>query len=494
LELNFHFLSLAVVSPVKFVFYVKVNQFKVIRDPSRIIGGVMKKLFLTVSAFTVALSAVSAANAEPPKKACPVPVHHKAPQPKKEVIAKPAQSKRLGLEISGETSANYYWFENKQREPDKGKGRGSHLAVDDSRINFEVFGKASECLGGLEYSFLIGMSGNAETGNNPIEENRIKLKGEWGTFLAGDTRGVTDFMAVGTFYFLGATGGILGNYKAVINETSGIVIRDDLLNRFTPKDQTKVIYVTPRIYGVQLGYSYTPDGSHKGDQHLHSHTPTSSGYKSVNSGVRFAGVSFNEFAVNYKDSYLTCVDVSMSATGIIGEMRDLRRTLQGNANVNQAYYPWNRRHMKAFALGAVVEYAGFSLGGEYLNNLKSGELKVLKGSNLGQVYTIGIGYKKDENEMSLAYLHSKRKLGRLEVGPLAGMNFGNVKADNFSLTFDHEIAPGLVAYAEGIAFKMHASQPGTLTTWNSTVNGFSTDHNVGPNRGQVLITGARIKF
>lgn len=406
--------------------------------------------------------------------------------------AEKAPKKGLGLEISGTTSTNYYLFETKVREPNGGKGRGTHLAVDDSRLNFEIFGKASDCLGGLEYSFLIGFSGDAEVGNNPVLEDRIKLKGEWGTFLAGDTRGVTDFMAVGTFYFLGATGGILGNYKEVINETTGSIVRDDLLNRFTPKDQTKVIYVTPRVYGIQAGYSFTPDGSHKGEQDLASHTPFSSGVKAVAGGARFAGVNFHEFAVNYKDSYMTCVDVSLSATGILGKMRDLRRSLQGVAVVNQANYPFPRRHMKAFALGAVIEYAGFSIGGEFLNNLKSGQLTALKESDLGKVYSIGIGYKKDCNAVSLAYMHTKRKLGRLPT-TTGDIDFGNTKADNASVTFDHELAPGLAYYAEGVLFKMHASQPGNLDNWNVTQNGFG-DPTIGPNRGQVVITGMRIKF
>lgn len=450
-----------------------------------IIGGVMNKLLLTASAFAMFLTGMASVAVAEEQKGSPQP----------QVAAPVSPKKALGLEISGTTSTNYYLFENKVREPNFGKGRGTHLAVDDSRINFEIFGKASpDCLGGLEYSFLIGISGNTDDGVNPVEENRIKLKGEWGTFLAGDTRGVTDFMAVGTFYFLGATGGIFGNYKAVINETTGSVIRDDLLNRFTPKDQTKVVYVTPRVYGIQAGYSFTPDGSHKGDHKLQSHTPTIAGVSSVaKDGAKFAGINFHEVAVNYKDSYLTCVDVSMSATAIFGKMRDLRRSLTSTSvPINPNNYPFPRRHMKAFALGAVVEYSGFSVGGEYLNNLKSGQLTALKGSNLGQVYSIGAGYKKDCEAVSLAYLHSKRKLGRITTGTVV-TDFGNTKADNVSLTYDRELAPGLVAYAEGVSFRLRASQPGTLNNWNQTQNGFR-DETVGPNRGQVFITGARIKF
>jgi hypothetical protein len=476
----------------------------------------MNKLLLTVSAFTICLTGISKLAAVEKKYSKPVasrtkektkaaadPVQYKPPyQQNTKMTAAEKGSKGLGLEISGTTSTNFYAFETKRREENRGKGRGTHLAVDDSRINFEVFGKAPpQCLGGLEYSFLIGISGNAEHEENPIQENRIKLKGEWGTFLAGDTRGVTDFMAVGTFFFVGGTGGFLGDYRAVINETTGIIIRDDLLNRFTPKDQTKVIYVTPRIYGIQAGYSYTPDGSHKGEQHLHSHTPTTSGPRSIVSGVRFAGVQFHEFALNYKNTFANCLDVSLSATGIVGRMRDLRRTLINSNQVNQVNAPFPRRHMKAYALGAVVKCAGFSIGGEFLDNLHSAQMTAIKHSNLGKVYTIGVGYEIECDAVSLSYMYTERKLGHIKtaqkvdnvITPKRFIDFGKTKFDAVAVTGDHELAPGLTAYAEAVIFRMRATQPGNLFNWNVTQNGFG-DTTIGPNRGHVIITGARIKF
>jgi len=141
-------------------------------------------------------------------------------------------------------------------------------------------------------------------------------------------------------------------------------------------------------------------------------------------------------------------------------------------------------------LGAVFEYAGISVGGEFLNNLKSGQLRALQGGTLGKVSTIGMGYKFGANAVSLAYLHSKRKLGRLVIAP--STNYGTVKTNNWSLTYDRALAPGLDWYAEGVAFKMKASNPSTLADWNNQ-NGFDGQV-VANNRGHVGVTGLRVKF
>jgi hypothetical protein len=448
----------------------------------------MRKFILTASALVLGSLCLTVVHAREEHKGPPARSHDgntRVSQPERMASTK---AKGPGLEISGETSTNFYLFKTKRTEENRGKGRGTHLGVEDSRLNFEVFGKASECLGGLEYSFLIGISGNPESGENPIQENRIKLKGEWGTFLAGDTRGFTDFGAVGVFYFLGGTGGILGNYKEVINETTGTVIRDDLTNRFTPKDQTKLIYITPRVYGFQAGYSFTPDGSHKGEEDLHSHTPTTAGVRSVVGDARFAGSNISEYGINFKKKFAQCVDVAASFTAMNGGIRDLRRLLVTSPVVNQANAPWPRHRLNAYAIGAVLEWAGISIGGEFLNNQKSGQLKALNGCNLGKVYTVGAGYKTGPNAFSLAYLHSKRDLGHLGL-----LNFGHTKSDVVSLTYDRTIAPGLEAYMEGVLFKMKASQPGLLANWHTVQNGFGGDV-IGPNRGRVFDTGIRIKF
>lgn len=380
----------------------------------------------------------------------------------------------LGLEISGVATSNFYAFKNSQREENGGKGRGTHIGVDDTRLNFEVSGFADKVFNGVEsdfnelyYSFLFGMNFSGEPESNPVEEARIKLKGRWGTFMFGQHRGPTDFMAAGPFTFVGGTGGVTGNYKAITNETTGSVIRDDLGNRLTPKDANKVTYVTPRVEGFALGYAFIPDSTAKGSPKLTSHTDKGKDYKAQ---------TIHEAALSYKNTFAG-VGVNMALTGMRGHMKASRTTNDP------------RHDFKAFSVGAVFDYAGFSLGGEYLNNFKSGELKKLQGVNAGKVYTLGLGYKFGANAVSLSHFNSRRSMGTF-----SGENFGHVKTKNYAVTYDRDLVTGLGFYVEGITANMKASaSKAQLNTWNKTINKKAAD-TVDSNRTKAVITGVKMKF
>lgn len=436
----------------------------------------MKKIFVlsALLAGVIANSAVGEA-----KETAPKPKHSSKtrevigtpiPVASKEVVATSSEAKTPGLEISGGTSFNAYAFKNKRRQENNGKGRGTHFGVDDSRINFLVFGKAGPELNGLEYSALLGMTGNMEDGTTAIEENWVQLKNRWGTLRAGGHRGVTDFMAVGAFNFLGATGGILGNYKAVVNETSGAVIRDDL--KGVAKDQNKITYVTPRYHGVQVGYSYTPDGNQKGEAKL----ATSAALKSGK--VVPVGSNIHEFGINYKKTFENSFGVEASATSVMGRAKNTK-----------GLDTYGRRNINSYALGLVFTYKGFSLGGEYLDNGKSLEWKNLTGNDAGKVYTIGTGYSWDRHAVTLAHLYSKRKLGRSKTG---AVDYGHTKSNVTSVTYDYKVAPGLKLYGEALTFNYRAKNDTLAKQWHTDSK--AKDDAVGSNNGHALIGGIAIAF
>lgn len=406
----------------------------------------------------------------------------------KEVV-KLNESTPLALKISGMTSVNHYVHDMRCRNENEGKGRGTHLAVEDSRINFEVTGNYSQ----HEIGYLIGIAGNAEHGKNPIEENRIKIKGNWGTILAGDTRSASDFMVADTTHFSGGTGGVLGNYKGVINEPTGVILSTDLLHKMSPKDQTKIIYVTPNAYGFQASYTYIPDGSHKGEQPLMSHSPKSHGMAAVD-GNKFAGQNLHEFVLKYQTKDFYGIQVDWSGAFIVGKIRNhqnvyallnqVKRQKMGLTTKESI----ERRDLSAYSTGIVFHYKGFSLGSELLNNRKSGQLKILEGANYGKVWTIGAGYRDDMNKYSVVYFNSKRNLGKYQ-----DFHFGHAKSNNFALTYDRLIVPGLTMYAEGLFLNLKNSNRKNLKHWHTTFNGFDGDV-TRSNKGKVLTTGARINF
>ncbi len=376
-----------------------------------------------------------------------------------------------GLEISGGTSFNTYAFKQSKREQNGGKGRGTHFGADDSRINFQVLGKAGPELDGLEYSFLIGMTGNTEAGKTSIEENRIKLKNRYGTLIAGVHRGVTDFMAVGAFAFYNGTGNVLGNYKTVVNETTGVVIRDDL--KGAPKDQTKVTYVSPRFFGIQAGYSFTPDGEQTGEAKLASKANAPKA-----GALTAAGQNIHELGLNFKKEFANSFGIQLSATSLFGKSKNTKSYLtQGNSDI------------AAYALGLVMTYGGLSFGGEYLDNGRSLEWNGLTGNDSGRAFNVGVGYSHDRHSVSLGYLHSKRKLGRNKV---TTFDYGTSKANVGSLSYDYKLAKGLKIYAEGVAFDYSTSSTAQATAWKQDT--MAAKDAVGKNNGHAIMLGSAISF
>lgn len=426
-----------------------------------------------------------------------------AQEPKAVPVASPAEAPKpkcgLGVEISGESTYNVYHFKNKRREENGGKGFGWHTGAEDSTFNVEAAGKAPcDVAGGLEYSYLVRFAPDAEKGVNPVRENRLKLKGAGGTFMIGNHRGFGDFGAVGPFSFLGATGGIFGNYKTVVNETTGSVIRNDLAG--IAKDETKLTYVSPRFWKVvQLGVSWTPDGNTRGEQKPRTHSPQNTAGSAV-----AAGANIWEMGFNLKHKFEMGLDTAFSVTGISGRTRDNKRAVTvGGATPGPFVAPHtrlvDRRRIEAYAIGAVFEYKGISFGAEYLNNMKSGLQKVFTKQDAGKVMSFGLGYKLDKNKYSLGYLNSKRKLGRLVdvsnklgAGANTVFDFGRVKSDVFSVTYDRQIACGLKWFVSGTHMKSRASNQAQLANWKTATN--TTGDLVPNNKAHVIESGFGINF
>ncbi|MBN9343039.1 MAG: hypothetical protein BGO76_02205 [Caedibacter sp. 38-128] len=397
------------------------------------------------------------------------------------------------LQISGELSPQFHVLKNKKREENKGKGFGQHLAIEDSRVNFDVLGK-TDAFGGLEYGFLAGMALDTNESNN-IEETRISLKNAYGTVMVGDTRGVDDFMAVGPWKVMGGTGGgIYGNMTSTYQPTSGVRFSGDLVG--TPKDATKINYITPRFAGFQAGITYTPHSAHDGAAKLFSHT---NGGRVTQHffGAQPYDQSQVGLGVNYKNTFQNGLNVQVSFTGLYGHTKTGRRLQPGEF---KAYLPDSTnafnfvpsftskvRNTKAFAVGTVFGFQGWQIGGEYINNGKSGEPRALHGSDAGRVYSGAIGYSWKINSLAAGYAHTARKLGT---------GFSKAKADVYTLTYDHKLAPGLEVFVEGNFAKQK-----TDAKYVNFVKNVKADRNfdkandaVGNSNTKAAIIGSRIRF
>lgn len=378
-------------------------------------------------------------------------------------------AKTPALRMSGQSTFNYFAFNQTVREPNRGKGGGHHMAVEDARINFEVFGKA-DGLGGLEYSFLIGLSGDTNL-DKSVEENRLKFKGEWGTLLLGNARGVDDFMAVGAYDVMGGTGGFAGNYTHVTNPSNGVITTVDLQG--APKDSTKVTYVTPRVNGFQAGLSFTPHTQHKGEAKLFSHTHTASPTQPFDKNQVGLGL-------NYKETFGNGVDVKLSGT-LLYAGKTMRGAREGSSAAAALQAP--RARTKSYALGTVLGWKDWKLGGEFIDNGHSQVRQGVNGRDAGKAYSLALGYDYGVDSFAFGWYGSSRNLQS---------NSLKAKANVWSLTWDRKLAPGLSVYAEGNFFdyKTDTNLRNEIISANNKFEATEVDNN----RGHVIIVGSKIKF
>ncbi len=184
---------------------------------------------------------------------------------------------------------------------------------------------------------------------------------EYGKFEIGDNVAVNQKMKVGPSSFLRNSGGINGNYlkyinipnanqfilipqspighggQAIsgsqINQNSITILRNGSFNG--AEDASKINYYSPRIEGVQVGASYTPN------------TASSLVSSTVFNGQQNAILDVFSAAVNYTNNYEN-LDYAFSAT-----------TEVGKAKSN------NQNNLSAYDLAATAAYFGFTFGASY---------------------------------------------------------------------------------------------------------------------------------
>ena len=93
-----------------------------------------------------------------------------------------------------------------------------------------------------------------------------------------------------------------------------------------------------------------------------------------------------------------------------------------------------------FGVGATISYAGFSLGGGYVDLGEGGlsQADEAAGADNGEWWNIGIGYRSGPWGVSIAYYEA-------EIGNVAGV--GDTTYEVISIDAEYEVAPGWVIAA-----------------------------------------------
>ena len=360
--------------------------------------------------------------------------------------------------------------------PAYGYGQG-YAFTQNGEMDFVVAGVASN---GLEYNYTLILTGDTSA-TNAIQENRVEFKGNWGTAQFGDKVGPEDILMTDAANVLGATGGFDGDWDKVFNQTSGVFTGDSMA--MDTGTATKAIYYTPRFAGFMLGAAFTPSSSHKGNAGVQTNAG-SNGYN--NHGVASG-------ALNYSTEFSNGFGLSLTAAGMNSS------TSKNSANAGSsspgAGGP-KLKKMTAWQLGSLFNYQGWQFGAGYIDNQNSGVVNNpgVRGYNGGQAWSAALGYTFGSNKVAVGYQGSTQK-----NGPYSGGS-GNYKgkADIYSVTADHTLAPGLGIYAEYDYLRMRVPN-GALAGISSNqvidnINNNNGANQTASNKGSVFILGTKISF
>lgn len=381
------------------------------------------------------------------------------------------------FKIAGQSSFNSYFFRNKaifkNGDEDNSScsrekfGRGQLFAVDDARLKFLVEGKTDP---GMEYGLVFVLDGNTNK-DKIVREDYLFFGGSWGKFYLGDTYGVQNSMAFGGYDQWGGTGFLDGGMvERVVNETTGAPHSIDLVGD-TSRD-TKLTYLTPRTYGVQVGVSYTPRTEHRGEQTIEARRSTVTPKKpfdtdSVASGVNFIHKFTNGF------------EMGLSATSIFAQAHSEYRSAPVRKNV------------ASYAFGGTFSYAGAGFSVEYGNNGRSHAFKQGKHRpNAGQFLDFGLSYMWGATKLSTGYYYGWRH------ALTSNLSRRQAKTNAFSAAIDQKLAPGLGVYIEYAHFKMkNRAADAEAARVNAVLK--PCKQFIGPvksNTANVFVVGSRVVF
>lgn len=336
----------------------------------------------------------------------------------------------------------------------------------DASVLLGAEGKASE---NLVYGVKLQLLPD-QNDRDAADEYYGYVSGTWGRVEAGAVDGAADRLTVFAPSDFG-TGGFAGEYTDFIttsvggstfffngiNEIAGI---DDLYKAFDSDDQLKLTYFSPRFAGFQFGASFAPDGAEDvgvGTANRNTRLDTDD---VVGTALGVSGFeNIYELAVNYVAEY-SSVGVAASGSYVGGSAKD--PILTGGTEFED---------LSAYALGLNLSYAGFTVGGGYVNNGNSGYASNAAFDDEGKGWNLGLQYATGPFVVGANALFAENEG--------SAVTSGNSELNAYSVGTTFIVAPGFSTFVEATMFE------------------YETDYLAAPdtnNDGSVVLVGAAMEF
>jgi hypothetical protein len=297
----------------------------------------------------------------------------------------------------------------------------------DTEVNINVDGKSDSGLGyGAAIDLEADVTADADGQGLNASRTYVYLDGNWGRFELGSNNGAGEALKVDASNIARGSGGIHGGWWYFANHPGAAYITSAALpldhgstsvaGGETTDNINKITYYSPRMSGFQLGLSYAPDGTDRGQ--------TVTRTDSAAGGV---GDIF-DVGVNYENQW----DAVSLAAAVTAEFGD------SDVSTTEDLSAWNA--------GLALGYAGFHLAGSY----GDWDDSLLASGADANYWTLGAGYDFGAFGASVTYLDSE-----IDV---AG---GSDEFNNLAIGADYELAPGLTPYVELSLYEFDAPVGGT---------------------------------
>jgi len=343
------------------------------------------------------------------------------------------------LDIGGYMNEWVGYATNKDSAVLSGGQTGKNSANVDVQPDVEIDFKGSTKLdNGLTVAVEVDTNGsqgrsNRSTGTNANGKRSFAtVSGGFGALEVGEQDNVGALIHSGS-PDVGGIGGQDGNWMNWVAAPAGHA--DTRQRTYAGDDRTenKVIYITPAFHGLSAGASYTPTIQNS----LTGHTSIASNQSIVNGELAgdlyVYGLAYN--------SEIAGVTVKADLGG-------------GNANV---------AGLQVIQGGLNLGYAGFTVGGSYINRIiRDDSLAIKSAGGQGASWDLGVSYVTGPYGVSLTYF----------AGAAANANhFGQVGMDRdntLTLAGSYDLGPGVAAKAS--VFNTNwTSASGTLANKNDGI-------------------------
>lgn len=407
-------------------------------------------------------------------------------------IASSALAGDWNVTFSGNTKfeAGVRKFKNNTISPNLTANQKSTAFFSTSRVAVNVTNKVEDTTYGASIRMQVATNqSNGTDRESRMDRSHIFMDSNFGSVQLGTNVAASKLLNVNAGTIASATGGVDGDYTRFlgINENvatyniAGISLYsstdvnnyyitnlDTLSNRKDGSIESaeKITYLSPRVEGVQLGVSFTPDLSNGGNSLNQANNPNPTYINPVNT-VRLKNIW--SLALNYRNSF-NDVNVELAATGNFGKSvapkaQAFSITSTDPVTLTATDRPVNA-NLRNYTLGAMLEKNGFSAVVSYANDGKSSApVSSVNGSNLkSSWWTGGVAYANGPMSTSLTYLNGTR-----------GYSNDKLKTQVVSLGGDYEVVAGFKPFAE-VTYAQYKPTTGSKL------------------KATVFILGTRVKF